>query len=96
MSEILTKYGTNFLRFFGKIPSEPILGLNITGEAGYKTLLLAVYKTSLFFGGSEVAVYKTSLLFRRPQVAVYKTLLFSESQNLQKVFFQIWLFIRPH
>ena len=65
----------------------------ITGGAGYKTLLLAVYKTSLFFGGSEVAVYKTSLLFRRPQVAVYKTLLFSESQNLQKVFFQIWLFM---
>ena len=50
--------------------------------AGYRTLLSAVYKTSL--------------LFQRPQVAVYKTLLFSESQNLQKVFFQIWLFIRPH
>ena len=28
-----------------------------TGGAGYKTLLLAVYKTSLFFGGSEVAAY---------------------------------------
>ena len=28
---------------------------------GYKTLLVAVYETSLFFGGSEVAVYKTSL-----------------------------------
>ena len=35
--------------------------------AGNKTLLLAVYKTSLFLGGFEVAVYKT--------------LLFSESQN---------------
>ena len=49
-----------------------------TGGAGYKTLLLAVYKTSLFFGGSEVAGYKTSLFFRSSKVAVYK--------NLQKVF----------
>ena len=35
--------------------------------AGYKTLLMAVYKTSLFFGGSEVAAYKTSLFFRSPK-----------------------------
>ena len=40
---------------------------NITGEAGYKTLLLAVYKTSLFFGGSERAGYKTSLFFGVPR-----------------------------
>ena len=64
--------------------------------AGYKTLHLAVYKTSLFFRGSEVAGYKTSLFFRSSQVVVYKTLLFSEGPNLQKVFFQISLFIRPH
>ena len=31
--------------------------ISITGEAGYKTLLLTVYKTSLFSGGSEVAYY---------------------------------------
>ena len=74
-----------------------VLGkIGYTGEAGYKTLLLAVYKTSLFFRGSEVAGYKTSLFFRSSQVAVYKTLLFSESRNLQKVFFQIWLSIRPY
>ena len=35
-----------------------------TEEAGYKTLLLAVYKTSLFFEGSEVAGYKTLRRFR--------------------------------
>ena len=64
--------------------------------AGYKTLLLAVYKTSLFFGGSEPAGYKTSIFFRSSQVAVYKTLLFSEGRNLQKVFFRIRLSIRPH
>ena len=69
--------------------------MTITGGAGYKTLLLAVYKTSLFFEGSEVAGYKTSHFFRSSQVAVYKTLLFSEGPNLQKVFFQIWLTIRP-
>ena len=55
--------------------------------AGYKTLLLAVYKTSFFFRVSEVADYKTPLLFRGSQVAVYKTLVFSEGQTLQKVFF---------
>ena len=44
--------------------------------AGYKTLLLVVYRTFLFFGGSEVACYKTSLSFRSSQVACYNTLLF--------------------
>ena len=41
--------------------------LSVQGGAGYKTLLLAVNKTSLFFGGSEVAAYKTSLFFEVPK-----------------------------
>ena len=85
-------------RFSNYVPNSMVIVkiFIFTGEAGYRTLLLAVYKTSLFFRGSEVAGYKTSLFFPSSQVAVYKTLLFSESPNLHfKVFFQIWLTIRP-
>ena len=58
-----------------------------TGEAGYKTLLLAVLTTSVFFGESEVFIQGRPHFFRSSKVAVYKTLLFSEGPNLQKVFF---------
>ena len=53
--------------------------------AGYKTLLIAVYKTSLLFGGSEVAGYKTPLLFRASQVTVYKTLTFLKTTVVDAV-----------
>ena len=58
----------------------------IRGGAGYKTLLLVVYKTSLFIEGSKVAGYKTSLVFRRSQVTVYKTLLFSTPKFAKGLF----------
>ena len=70
-----------FLQFF----------FNFYRGAGYKTLLLAVYKTSIFFGGSEVAGYKTSIffevpkwLFLKPPVIHFKVFLkffFSENTN---------------
>ena len=47
--------------------------------AGYKTLLLAVYKTSLFWPLLKCEVKNSDLSRFRPSV-----------------FFQIWLFIRPH
>ena len=85
-------FSVSFICF---IQGGPGLGAWGALGAGYKTLLLAVYNISLFSWGSEVAGYKTSLYFRSSQVAVNKTLLFSQGPNLQKVFFQIWLSIRP-
>ena len=48
--------------------------------AGYKTLLLAVYKTSLFFGGSEVVGYKTSLFFEVPKWLFIKPYFFLKAE----------------
>ena len=62
-------------------------------EAGYKTLLLVVYKASLFSVCPKWLVISPHF-FRSSQLAVYKTLLFW-GRNSQKVFFQICLTIRP-
>ena len=63
-------------------------------RAGYNTLLLAVYKTFLFSGGSKYLLIRPHF-FRSFQVAVYKTLPSSEGPNLQKIFFQIWFIQSP-
>ena len=57
-----------------------------TGGAGYKTLLLAVYKTSLFFGGSEVAAYKTSLFFEVPKWLSIKPYFFLKAKFAKGLF----------
>ena len=62
-------------------------------EAGYKTLLLVVYKASLFSVCPKWLVISPHF-FRSSQLAVYKNLLFW-GRNSQKVFFQICLTIRP-
>ena len=62
-------------------------------EAGYKTLLLVVYKTSLFSVCPKWLVISFHF-FRTSQLDVYKTLLIL-GRNSQKVFFQICLIIRP-
>ena len=54
--------------------------------AGYKTLLLAVYKTSLFFGGSEVAAYKTSLFFEVPKWLSIKPYFFRQAKFAKGLF----------
>ena len=54
--------------------------------AGYKTLLLAVYKTSLFFGGSEVAAYKTSLFFEVPKWLSIKPYFFLKAKFAKGLF----------
>ena len=57
-----------------------------TGGAGYKTLLLAVYKTSLFFGGSKVAAYKTSLFFEVPKWLSIKPYFFLKAKFSKGLF----------
>ena len=69
---------------------------NTTGEAGHKTLLLVVYKTSLFFGWPEVAGYKTSLFFEFPKWLFIKPYFFLKAKLERGVFldladqFQFW------
>ena len=59
--------------------------ISYTARAGYKTLLLAVYKTSLFSGCPKWLVIRPHF-FRSSQVAVYKTLLFSEGRICKRSF----------
>ena len=60
--------------------------ISYTARAGYKTLLLAVYKTSLFFGGSEVVGYKTSLFFEVPKWLSIKPYFFLKAKFAKGLF----------
>ena len=80
--------GRLWIHSSSKAPDEDLINSEFYfyRRAGSKTLVLAGYKTSLFFGGSEVAGYKTSLFFVVPKWLFIKPYFFRKAEIYKRSF----------